>query len=384
MRKNNSIKVLHITTGLGVGGAESILVDLLKNMDSRRIDQSVLCLGSPVRRIELDDFDGVNIEYLDLDRSVYDLLSKIRTLRYHINNHKPDIVQTWMYHADLLGGIAAKLEGIPVVWGLFTGNLEWKHYKIRTLLIIKLCAVVSHFVPEFVLSCSHRGVEEHGRIGYSKKRMKYVTTGFDTVRFNQDKFQGTNYRLSLGIDADLLLIGIVARFDPQKDYESLFRAISIFRLKTRKFVVLVAGGYGVGDKDNPFSKLIGKHQLEEYVVALGYVSDIVGFYNSLDLMVLSTHGEGLPRVIGEAMATGVPCIATDVGDIAKIVGKTGIVVPRSNPEKFSDAIRIMSSWTGAEKLQKGEQARQRIIDEYSIDRMVVEYTEIYEQLILSA
>ncbi|SVD49735.1 uncharacterized protein METZ01_LOCUS402589, partial [marine metagenome] len=118
--------------------------------------------------------------------------------------------------------------------------------------------------------------------------------------------------------------------------------------------------------------------------ALGYVSDIVGFYNSLDLMVLSTHGEGLPRVIGEAMATGVPCIATDVGDIAKIVGKTGIVVPRSNPEKFSDAIRIMSSLTEAEKQQKGEQARQRIIDEYSIDRMVVEYTEIYEQLILSA
>jgi glycosyltransferase involved in cell wall biosynthesis len=382
MRKNDSIKVLHIITGLGIGGAESILIDLLKNMDGRRIDQSVLCLGSPVRRIELDDLDWVNIEYLDLGRGVHDLLSKIRTLRYHIDNHKPDIVQTWMYHADLLGGIAAKLEGIPVVWGLFSGNLEWKYYKIRTVLIIKLCALVSHFVPEFVLSCSHRGIEEHGRIGYSKKRMKYVTTGFDTVRFNQDKFQGTNFRLGLGIGADVFLIGIVARFDPQKDYESFFRAISIFRLEARKFVVLVAGGYGVGDKDNLFSRLIEKHQLKENVVALGYLPDIVGFYNSLDLMVLSTHGEGLPRVIGEAMATGVPCIATDVGDIAKIVGKTGMVVTRSSPEEFSDAIRIMSSLTDDEKQQKGEQARQRIIDEYSIDRMVVEYTAIYEQLIL--
>ena len=376
----DAIKIMHITSGLGVGGAEAILIDVLKHSDNQKICNYVVCLGSPAERFDINSFEMSQITYLGIEKSILSLLSGFRALRNLLREHQPNLVHTWMYHADLIGGIAAYTLGYKVIWGIFSGNLEKKFYKSRTRLVIRICTILSRVIPDRIISCSQRGIRTHADVGYPASKMTFVPIGFDVERYRCDSDKRKEFRGAYNISEQTFVVGMAARFDPQKDYETLLSAMSKVRNEICQVELIVVGGYGISTKDSGISRLIDKYDLGNITKILGYVSSIESYYNGLDLFVLTSHGEGFPRVLGEAMASGTPCIGTNVGDISEIIGDTGFLVDRNDPENLARLIVKFHLLSPEEKFQYSQKARERIRTMYSIDRMIKEYCQEYSSI----
>nr|WP_297458421.1 glycosyltransferase [uncultured Halomonas sp.] len=364
--------VVHIITGLNDGGAENILYRLcvsdahvvhivISMMDAGKygplLDQAgvrVICLGMPAGKVTLMGF--------------YKLWKKLRNIR-------PPIVQTWMYHANLIGGLGAKLAGVPrVFWGIHHSNLAPGTVKRSTIWVAKLCAKLSHFIPTHIISCSKQAVPVHVGIGYAEQKFLVIPNGYDLANFQPHRASGEKIRRELGINANQFLVGMVARFDPQKDHRNLFNALAcLIELKVDVQCVLVGTGM---DKEN--------HQLVQWLTEagcwarvhlLGRRSDIPAVMSTLDLHVLSSLGEAFPNVLAEAMACGTPCVTTDVGDAALIVGETGWVVPPRDSTALANAVikALGEKQAGVEWSTRQSAARQRIVDLFNIETMVESY-----------
>jgi len=379
MEAHTPIRVVHVTSGLGHGGAESILLDLFTMADPLEIDQFIISLGSPTDREELNGTHPSKIVYLEVDQKPGNIFSAIFRTRNEIKKLAPNVVHTWMYYGDIIGGIAAKTLGVPIIWGVFTGSLDPRFYNRLTRWVIRACGWLSWFIPTHIVSCSKKGLEIHREIGYPKQKLSVIPIGFNTEKYVISQAGRSRFRTRYGISRSSYVIGMAARFDPQKDFETFFKAIAITKERIPELTVLLVGGYGA-DKDNDLLRaMIEKFGIEENTSALGFVSSINDFYNGVDLFVLSSHGEGFPRVIGEAMASGTPCVAADVGDCREVIGDTGFVVSRNAPEELANAIVRFCSTSNEGRQALKVRSRENIVRNYQLNRMISLYIEKYRE-----
>jgi glycosyltransferase involved in cell wall biosynthesis len=285
-----------------------------------------------------------------------------------------------MYHGDLLGGFAARLVGIKsIVWGVHNTLLEPGKSKKFTILISHILAKLSWWIPKKIVTCARRAIDVHESLGYDRKKMHFIPNGYDLADFQPGLDPQDKFRASLLSDRTIPLIGTVGRFDPQKDHANLLDALAIVRDRGTAFRCVLVGT-GVDSTNAQILEWIVQRGLADHVQLLGRRSDIPSIMNALDLHVLSSSAEAFPNVVCEAMACGTPCVVTDVGDAAYIVGDTGWVVPKGNPQALALAVQSAChellhqsfKWS----LRKNA-ARQRIVENFSIEKMVNAYKKVW-------
>jgi len=372
---------MHIITGLNTGGAETMLYKLLSNIDRTKFEPGVLSLtdiGSIGKKIEKL---GISVKALDMKRGVPDPRYVFR-LAAILKKEKPDLVQTWMYHADLIGGLAAKLvRNIPIVWNIRHSNLDPEGNKKTTILIAKACARLSKTIPKKIICCSEASFKVHSELGYEEEKMIVIPNGFDLDAFKPDAEARYSVRRELRIPDDAAIIGMVARFDPQKDHKNLINAAGVL-CRSNKNIHFILCGDRITNDNKQLTKWIQEHNLQVNFHLLGRRADISYITAAFDIASSSSsYGEGFPNVVGEAMSCEVPCVVTNVGDSAYIVGDTGIVVPPKNPLAMAKAWEKLIKLPAEERKILGKLARKRIEDNFEINSVVNQYTVLYSQLL---
>jgi glycosyltransferase involved in cell wall biosynthesis len=372
------LNILHIITGLEDGGAEMMLLKLLSRIDRSAFDNTILSLtdeGVIAHRIREID---IPVKALHLRPGIPNPMY-LRPIAQVIRAEKPDLIQTWMYHADLLGGLAAKMvEPIPVIWNIRHADLDPRANKRSTLMTAAACARLSSRIPARIVSCSETACKTHKAYGYDVSRMVVIPNGFDLDDYQPNSLARQSVRTEFGLDPNAFMIGIVGRFHPQKDHRTFLRAASLLHAKYPN-VHFVLCGTGVTLDNSQICEWVAEENLGDYCHFLGRREDIPRLTAAFDIGTISSVGEGFPNVIGEAMACSVPCVVTDVGDSAHLVGDTGGVVPSRDPEALADAWAEMIE-LGDTRLELGRRARKRVDKHFSIGAVTLQYEELYREV----
>jgi glycosyltransferase involved in cell wall biosynthesis len=372
------IRVAHVITTLSTGGAEMMLYRLVRSMDRQRFLNSVISLSGGGAAAEMIREAGVAVKTLDLRgrNGLRGLAGLVRELW----SSRPDVVQTWMYHADLLGGLASlTVPRVPVVWNIRCGRLDRTFDRRSTIWISRLCAAASRMLPARILSCSQSACEVHAAAGYARPKMQVIPNGFDTVEFRPDAACRSALRKELGIAPGTLLIGLVARFDRAKDHATFFEAAARVG-QQEPGVHFVLAGENVTRDNSVLAGWVDKAGIAGRCSLLGRRQDVARIMAALDIAVSSSVVEGFPNAVGEAMACGVPCAATDAGDSRRLVGETGVLVPVRNPEALAAGILQLIAAGPATRLALGALARRRIQEHFSIASVARQYEQVYEEL----
>lgn len=369
-------KILHVITGLEDGGAEAVLYRLC-SFDKEHIHIVVSLMGKGKYGPLLEN-SGVVVHCLDMSAGTINIKGLIRLYKL-VRYVKPDVVQTWMFHADLIGGVISRLAGIKnIVWGVHHTTLLKGESKRSTIIIAKLNSFLSYFVPKKIIYCANESRKEQEAIGYSSKIGCVVPNGFNINDFTPNSSIGNKFRQELKLLNDVFLIGHVGRYDPLKDHQTLLMAISELKsLKSGFEVILV--GTGLDDSNSTLKNFVESNNLSG-IKMLGRRNDIPSIMNACDVFVLSSVSEAFPNVLNEAMACGTPCIATDVGDVSNIIADTGWIVPPKSPRDIAQSIyeAIDEKNNNALEWKMRKQAcRQRIVDNFNIDKMVFSYHKIW-------
>ncbi len=376
------MKILHIITGLKNGGAESSLFRLISN-DKEGNDHIVISLtGMGIYGEKLQKIN-IRVEPLELSSGIT-VIKGFGKLIALLKEIRPDVVQTWMYHSDFFGGLCARLAGIEnIIWGIRNTNLARPYTSAKTIYVAKTCAFLSRWIPASIVSCSHESAKSHIDFGYLEKKMVVIPNGYDLSSMKYDENGRNLIRSQFHINNDTCLLGMVARWDPLKDHENLFSALSkLQEITTAKWQCLLVGPK-ISAENLELVSLLEKYQLHERVILAGPTDNIRGVMSALDIHLLSSIGEAFPNVLAEAMACSTPCITTDVGDAKFIIGESGWVVPVANSEALSHSIhQAMEAsedpifWTKRKK-----QCRQHIEENFGIEKMINSFNSVWHNLL---
>jgi len=372
----NKLKVLHVITGLGTGGAEMMLYKLLSRTDQGRFLPEVISLT------DMDDLAGsiselgIPVHCLGMRRqspNPWYLLKLIAMIR----RQKPDVIQTWMYHADLIGGLAAKLGGnVPVIWGIHNSSLDLVGNRRSTIWVARLSARLSRRLPLKIVCCSEASLKAHSDMGYIRGKMLVINNGFDLASFKADSAARFSVRRELGLDEGACLVGLVARFDPQKDHQNFVEAAAILSSRMPNVHYLLCGDGITRDNEQLCSWIMDKG-LDGNFHLLGRRRDVPRLTAALDVACSSSRREAFPLVVGEAMACGVPCVATDVGDSAFIVGGKGKVVPPSDPFALARGLQEILEMDNVSRDRLGREVRERVKGNFDLSMIVERYETLY-------
>jgi len=373
------MRVLHIIVGLDAGGAELMLKRLvefaLSDSSQQHVVVSLSGYGTLGQQLEVS---GIKVFTLDMT-SAFQLPGILWRLTKLIRVQRPDIVQTWMYHADFLGGVAARLAGVKrVIWGIRTTDVDSRNSR-TTVLLRGICAVLSKFVPRLIVCAANASRRSHILAGYDAERMVVVPNGFDLSRFNVACSQRDTIREICGFDLAKVVIGYVGRFHQDKDQENFVCAAGLLAARHNNVCFLMVGR----DLDGANVELrewILKTGYADRFILLGERADVPACLSSMDIFCLSSRTEGFPNVVGEAMATGLPCVVTDVGDAAFLVADTGIVVPKEDANALAIGMERLLALDLAERTHLGQLAKTRIFSEFSMQRSLERFTSLYQKL----
>ncbi|SFV27385.1 glycosyltransferase family 4 protein [Thermoflavifilum thermophilum] len=370
------MRILHIITGLDDGGSENVLYRLCK---SDSLDQHyVISLTGSGKYNEMLKQIGVQVYTLQLN-SIFTFFFDFIRLTYIIHKLKPDVIQCWMYHANVIGGAVARLLGYKsVFWSIRNSGKNFCVFHFFTKLTIKIGALFSSFIPYRIITCSLAAIDPHVSIGYERRKFVFIPNGYDITRFQVSNVQVKQYKAIYSRGSFFPILGMVARLDPSKDHENLIQALFLLKKENIQFKTLLIGN-GLSNENHFIVNLIDQFHLRGDVILLGPQSDISLWMQVMDIHVLSSSAEAFPNVLAEAMLSGTPCVATDVGDAKFIVGDTGWVVPPKNPSALAEAIMVaIEEWKDPQKWSlRRESARKRIMDNYTIDKMITSYRRIW-------
>lgn len=321
---------------------------------------------------------GIPVDSLELRRGAPDPRALLR-LRRVTRHARPDLIQSWMYHADLLGGLVGGIERVPVVWNVRHSNLDPAVNSRSTLLTARLCAASSRRLPAAVIYCSSAARAAHEEIGYRPLLGQVLPNGFDLEQFTPTRDARAEVRAELDAGDDSLVVAIVARFHPQKDHATFARAAAdLARTHDAVFVIV---GRDCTPANQALVALLRDAGIAERTRLLGERHDVPRLLQGFDLLVSSSVGEGFPNSVGEAMAAGVPCVVTDVGDSALLVDGTGIVVPPGQPDALAAGMRRLADAGPDRRQELGRQARRRMEQHFSIGAVAGMYADLYETVL---
>lgn len=370
------LKILHVATGLNPGGAEWMLYRLLVHADRKAFDQRVIALldeGAVGRKIKAI---GVHVQALGMKRA-RPSLAGLRNLALVIREYNPDLIQGWMYHGSLAAQIALGLNRrrVPVLWNIRGSHTDFRAESLLTAMTIRLCSGMSG-LPIRIVNNSRASMLAHHKIGFKADRDVVIPNGFDTTLYSPSASARIQLRRELGLEDNVILIGHVGRYHPVKDHVGLLRAAAAF-LKVWPDVHFVLVGGNVDETNPVLAREVQILGIAGSIHMLGARDDLSFLTAGFDVATSSSRGEGFSNSVGEAMSCGVPCVVTDVGDSAWIVDDTGRVVPPNDPVALSNAWCELMDMGNEGRQALGAKARRRVIDLFTIDRVVSQYEGLY-------
>jgi glycosyltransferase involved in cell wall biosynthesis len=337
----------------------------------------VLVLSGATRLVDQLESNGAAVLVLGNNGPMGRLVGLIRTPAA-IRRLKPDLIQGWMVHGNLAAQIAGTLFNIPVLWGIRHSQLVSGQEKWLTEKTVALLKYLSKF-PARIVYNSEAGKDWHARFGYEARRAVVIPNGFDLSAFRADAVSRAQTRKMLAASDNTVVVGMVARYHPVKGHATLLEAASGLVAKHKNILFVLAGsGCDQGNADLVAS--VNRLGLENHTCLLGERSDIPAVMNAFDIGVLSSSSEGFPNVVGELMACGVPCVVTNVGDSASLIGQTGLCVPAMNPSALAHALEKIISMDGYQRRRLGELARSRIANSLSLPSVARAYEALYSEV----
>ena len=367
------IKITHIITTIGLGGAEAMLYRLLQNMDRNVYEVEVICLT------EMGTYGKLIEEQLHIKVSICDMRSN--SIRAVLDCYRlcrgSDIIQTWMYHANLLGYILSILLKKKLIWGIHHSNLNKQENKRRTIFIAKLCARLSKRV-DAIISCGPKVKEIHEAIGYKGKQHHVIVNGINTDEYMPSK-KRHYYMEQFGIENQPILLH-VGRWDPLKDYENLIASLKWLRQLRQDFYLFLVG-YEIDTFNKELMLMIEEAQLKQVTFLLGSREDVPQLMAAADLFVLSSAGEGLPNVLVEALASGTCCVTTNVGDCKYLVRDYGEVVSAKDAKALAMAINKALNYSSQQYAERAGHGREHALTNFQIKQVVAQYHALYPTIL---
>jgi glycosyltransferase involved in cell wall biosynthesis len=373
-----SIKVLHIIPTLGAGGAERLLGDLTRRT-SPAIEHIIVSMTDDPPFFPV----SCRLESLRMSRdgaSLRSFLAALRPLRARVRAARPDVVQGWLYHGNFATLFVAGATRAPIVWSIHNTTLAPGRSKISTRAIDRICAPLSRVAPRAIIYCTEQARITHEDAGYAPARGRVIENGVRTDDFRFDVQARRAIRAEHDLPEDALVVGCVARYDPQKDFPTLIDAFA--RLRARRPARLALVGAGCAADNRELVALLRAHRVEEDTALLGLRADVAGAMSALDVLVVaSSYGEALSLVILEAACVGVHVVTTDVGGNHKLMLDQRLIAPRQNPAALADAIdhavALLRTPDGESLLaRRAALVRER----HSIERAARLYEDLYREM----
>lgn len=371
------MKILYIISGLSTGGAEMMLYKLLSDID-RDIFEPVV--------ISLTDYGSLGNNIKNFNIPVYKMEMKagfpnpFKVWRFIklMRKINPELIQGWMYHGNLAALFVRWVlpNYVPLLWNIRHTPDDLKKEKHLTALVIRLGAKFSSH-PDRIIYNSNVSEQKHELLGYDNKNKSIIPNGFNCEQFKPFNNAKSKLRHSLGLKKDTLLIGLVARYHIMKDHITFLQSAGrLIMMYPNVHFILV--GYGVDKNNHLLIKMIEDLKLTGKVHLLGEHEEIAELTAGLDIASSSSSwGESFSNAIGEAMACGIPCVVTDVGNSALIVGDTGIVIKPRDEKALTKAWVALIELGSEGRARLGRSARQRVIEHFSIDIVVKQYEDLY-------
>lgn len=373
--------MLHVINGLTTGGAEAVLYRLVSYPSETK--HEIICLeGRSWFSDKLAERE-IRVHHLDWT-SVRSACSGALRLYRLIKASGADVVQAWMYRSNLLAGVSCKLAGKRVIWNIRCSSLG--PLRPASRLGAYIGGVLARWVPDFIINCSAESAAAHAQIGYNAAEGAVIPNGYDCEVFYPAEPAATAIRKLLNVHDGEFLVGTIARWDPFKDIPVLLRAIALLQRRGIPLRLMLVGR-GLDGLNQELARLIKESRCGHLVHLVGERSDVPHIARSLDLHVLASSSEGFPNAVAETMLSGTVNVVTDVGDAALIVGDTGWVVPPLDPQLLAAAIEeAYAEWSSSPKKweQRRKQARQRILENFSLDSMVRAYEEVWRKIAAKA
>lgn len=359
-------KIIHVIASLNRGGAETMLLGLMRNSrdPSRHCVVSLLSGGALLEEFRKT---GVRVICLNFLPSIPNPIGILRLVR-EIRSMKPDLVQGWMYHGDLIGLVALYLSGrrdqTYLAWGVRCSDMDLSKYSIVLRMVVRLCIWLSA-LPDMVIANSQAGRSVHQALGYKVKRFEVVPNGIDTDRFTPLPDLRQSLREEMGIPPTARVAISVARVDPMKDQIRLIQAVEPLEAVWLVFV---------GKNTEQLPK-------KARVITLGQRGDIDRVLNVADAIVSSSaFGEGFSNALVEGMATGLVPITTDVGDGRMIAEPVGWVVPPSHTDALRDALRAFMTVSNQDLLEMQNRSQTHVLDNFTLARAQEHFDQVYDAM----
>lgn len=371
-------KIVFLVRSLDYGGSQRQVVTLVKSLSQDKFEVTVLCFysGEPLEQ----DLKNSNVRVIGLDkRGRWDIFGFWSHLITQMRLLNPDLIHGYLGVPNILTiFLKPFFPSCRMIWGLRNSQMDLARYDWLRGLSFQIERFLSP-LADLIIVNSHVAIGDHVGKGFPANKMIVIPNGIDTERFKPDRAARLKFRGEWGIGADTLLIGLVARLDPMKDHQNFLKAAALLS-RQRQDVRFICVGTGAEDYAKKLYRLADELGIDDMVIWTGAYANMPAVYNGLDIATsTSCYGEGFSNAIGEAMACAVPCVVTDVGDSAWIVGDSGVVVEPNNPEALAAGWLLCLS---QERHELGGQARERILENFSVNRLVSASQQAFEELLM--
>lgn len=357
------IRVTFVIRRFNRGGAERQLLELLKGIDKTRFEVDAITLypGGTLWE-EACSVPGIRLQHLGKRGRWH--LKVLPVLLRNFRQNRPDIVHGYMDVANLLA-LGSRSTGAKVVWGIRASKIDSSVYDYLTRAAIHLESWLSS-LPDLVICNSDAARSDAAARGFPKDRLVVIPNGIDTDRFRSSPTSRSELRRIWGVSSSEFLVGIIARLDPMKGHSVFLAAAREVVRRHRNVRFAIIGGGRLLSELTYQAVQLG---LQESLIWAGERNDVPAVLSALDLSIsASLFGEGFSNVLAESMACGVPCIASDVGDAARILGESGWLVPPGDVMALAGRICEALESCMAGKM-RGDLLRQRIVREFGRERL---------------
>lgn len=375
--------IVHLIPSLEIGGSEILLLDLVRRTRDLAYRHVVVTMVEGGALFDNFRDEGITVHCLGITRSRLNLraLGRFRAI---LHSERPEILQAWMYHANLLAFVSlVGLRPKPrIIWTLHAADLDFTRLSTFTKLTIKLGARLSPY-PDAVVANAQTTCDYHEALGYRPRKWLIIHNGIDVERFAPDLRARAEVLLELGIPPDANLVGLFARWDPMKDHATFVQAATRVAGSDPSTYFVLAGP-GITSANRELGRLLeaAGTSLHGRVRLLGRRLDMPRLNAALSIAAItSSSSESFCLAAAEAMASGAPCVVTDLTFLPTLVGDTGVVVPCGDAQGFASAISLLLKLTEVERSVLGKRARERIKLHFSLDVMIAKYISLYDQVL---
>ncbi|MCF7789172.1 MAG: glycosyltransferase [Prosthecobacter sp.] len=375
--------VLHFAYSIGGGGAEAMLMNLAESLDPAKFRTVVVAINAKPWTHQLKRLHEAGVDVHDLESTTYLNARTLARLHAVLRAERPDIVQTWTHHADLVGGWAARVAGVRnIVWSIHCREIHRNpgDSDAKMGLFRRALAFSSRFIPKRIISCSAAAIEDHDAMGYPRAKMRWIPNGINAGRFVPDTDAGLDTRAELKLPANAPVIGFVGRFHEMKDLATFLRAAALLQTWVPEAHIVFCGGVEIelGEVERELLAMLPQRQQVHFE---SFRADPWRLYPALNVFSLSSRTEACPMTILEAMSCGVPCVATDVGDCGRLLEGVGQVVPMRDHSALASAWQKALQLGAAAREEIARKSRERVLEKFTIAHAARQYAETYAELV---